>query len=449
VAAGSKPDLIDPGPVRAFVPNDEVLPGGAVSIQMSVKNAGTSSAGTFVIKYYLSEDSTFTTTDPFLCALEVGGAGMVPGETRNFTVQGQIPSNTSPGLYRVWWFIDVNNSVSELKENNNKIQAEDGVDNRLLVQGPDFTSGGVGLLTPSLGVVPGKSASVTLRVRNEGELASTAPLVNIDYYLSADTVLNVAFDQKISTKSIRSFPGSSFSFIPALTTAVQDHLVKIPSTIIPPVLGENYLLYSIDPPSSSEPRGRQNEINETNNVGAIGPFNIVSACDQIDLTTARDFFTEAVQDISANRFCHRGEFSSFDQEMRLWNPSNAFMKDYNFFYKQNQTLNGRFCSDKFAAFYTRWETEVSNLLSTLKSACTNIHQIDFQYVTLQGAARERVVSLAERFVAEFAALKTSCNSGGVLQPLSDKRVYCGCPDTNYLKDLPGIDPGTSDCLLPN
>ena len=448
VAAGNKPDLIDPGPVRAYVPNDEVFPfpEGAVSIQMSVKNNGTSDAGTFVINYYLSEDNMFTTSDPFLCALQVGGAAMIPGETRNFTVAGQVPANTPPGLYRVWWFIDADLDVSELNEDNNKIQGQDSVDNRLLVQGADFVGGAASLKNKA---VPGKRLIVELDVKNQGKRNSSAASAFIDYYLSADTVLNTSIDQNIGSHLITSSPVSFVfpSIILASETVKQRHLVKIPSTIIPPVLGENYLLYNIDPPSSSEPRGKEKEINESNNVGAIGPFNILGACALIDETTAQHFFTDAVREATIHSFCNKGPF--LDKETQLWNSKNAFAEDFRFFRKQNEDLNGKFCSDKFSVFYTRWVNEVIGLVHLLKSACTNIHQIDFQYGDLQGTTKEKVDLLAAKFMSEFAALKQSCNSGGVLQPTTDTRVYCGCPDTNYLSDLPGFDPGTNACISPN
>lgn len=440
VTAGSKPDLIDPGGVRAYVPNDEVLPGGAVSIQMSVKNNGTSDAGTFVINYYLSEDNNFSTSDPFLCALEVGGAAMIPGETRTFTVQGQVPPNTSPGLYQVWWFIDANGSVNESKEDNNKIQAEDAVDNRLLVQGPDFKGGKSSLKSHT--VIPGKSFILTLDVSNLGKVASTNFTVFIDIYLSTDTTLDISVDRKISTINLGTFG----AYIPALETVTQQKkYINIPISTIP-ILGQ-YLLYNIDPPSSSNPRGVELEINETNNSGNIGLVDIVYPCDAIDVLTATHIFTDAVLNIDdVHSFCNYYVIDSYDEWP--WSSANSFLVDAKYFKKKKETLNGKYCSDKFYEFYNRWMLEVSNLIPLLKSACGSQA---LQYANLPLSLKTQVDEMASQFVGELETLKRSCNSpsGGVLQPTTGVRVYCGCPNVNYLSDLPGFDPGTSSCLSPN
>ncbi|MEB3340838.1 CARDB domain-containing protein [Okeania sp.] len=91
--------------------------GSSISISGYVKNIGSSSAGSSYVKYYLSDDTTLSSSDTYLGSDYVTslGSGQSSYEYESLT----IPSTTSRGTKYVLLAADANNTVAESNENNN------------------------------------------------------------------------------------------------------------------------------------------------------------------------------------------------------------------------------------------------------------------------------------------------------------------------------------------
>ncbi len=93
-----------------------VAAGSTVSVTDSVKNIGSASAGASVIRFYLSANALFDSSDTFLGEQPVAaiGAGLTTGGTASVT----IPPGLS-GTYYLFAVVDAANQVEEASESNN------------------------------------------------------------------------------------------------------------------------------------------------------------------------------------------------------------------------------------------------------------------------------------------------------------------------------------------
>ena len=112
-----QPDLIVQSSSRT---PSTVAPGGSVSLTDVVKNQGTASAGSFYVTWFISTDSTVTTSDyewgyRSVSSLAVGatsnGAGSLPWPATG--------TYAAPGTYYIAVMADDTNAVSESNEGNN------------------------------------------------------------------------------------------------------------------------------------------------------------------------------------------------------------------------------------------------------------------------------------------------------------------------------------------
>jgi len=101
-----------------------VAPGGTILLSSwTVKNQGTASSGYFENGFYLSADSTITSSDTYLD----GNANTSLETGAQFTWGGPdlvIPASTSPGTYYVGILVDKNNQVTESNETNNYVSRQ-------------------------------------------------------------------------------------------------------------------------------------------------------------------------------------------------------------------------------------------------------------------------------------------------------------------------------------
>ncbi len=94
-----------------------IEPGGTTNTVCDVHNQGEGVAGSSIINYYLSANSTFEVEDLILGYNDVGS--LEPGESSNESITLEIPSTTLPGEWYILFFADAEYQVDESNENNN------------------------------------------------------------------------------------------------------------------------------------------------------------------------------------------------------------------------------------------------------------------------------------------------------------------------------------------
>jgi beta propeller repeat protein len=147
--------------------------GDKITIQNTVKNQGKISSGGFYVNFYLSNDSTITTSDTYLGQRYISGlnAGASNTEYTNFTV----PSSLS-GSYYIGAIVDSTNAVFESDESNN-IKAYSNTINVVL---PDLVASSVS--AGSTSYRRGTTMTIKNTVKNQGKISSGGFYVKIYIY---------------------------------------------------------------------------------------------------------------------------------------------------------------------------------------------------------------------------------------------------------------------------
>ena len=107
------PDLIVSS--SSFSPASGTV-GTQVTINVTVKNDGSGTAGSSRVDYYFSTNTTITTSDHKLGEDTV--SSLAPGQTSNEQLVYTIPSNVPIDTYYVGWIVDAANQVEETDETN-------------------------------------------------------------------------------------------------------------------------------------------------------------------------------------------------------------------------------------------------------------------------------------------------------------------------------------------
>jgi len=111
------PDLMDPGTYYSVSPAT-LAPGEALSIAGDVRNQGNAPSGVFMVKFYLSTDTTITTGDIYLGEREL--PSLVAGSNGIIDKSGLIvPLSINVGTYHAGWIYDPAGTVVESNEANN------------------------------------------------------------------------------------------------------------------------------------------------------------------------------------------------------------------------------------------------------------------------------------------------------------------------------------------
>jgi subtilase family serine protease len=95
-----------------------VAPGSTVPVFSNVANRGTSPSGPFSVAYYLSSDSSITTSDTLLRTVSrpsLGGGG----SSQTLTESVSLPATIRPGTYDLGLIVDPTNAIAETNEANN------------------------------------------------------------------------------------------------------------------------------------------------------------------------------------------------------------------------------------------------------------------------------------------------------------------------------------------
>ena len=115
--AAGQPDLASTGGTYTVNPTI-VAKGGSLAVSANVTNQGQAASGIFVVRFYLSANTTITTADYYLGEMTV--ASLAAGALSGLNVSGLTVSSGVPaGDYYVGWILDADSQVAESYEDNN------------------------------------------------------------------------------------------------------------------------------------------------------------------------------------------------------------------------------------------------------------------------------------------------------------------------------------------
>jgi subtilase family serine protease len=178
IGVGNKPDFV----VSSITGPASAMPGQQITASVTVCNQGTQS-GSAPLELYLSSDTTITpnsatgpSPDSFFGYAPV--PMLNPGQCQTLSVQGSAYVPTE-GAYYLGGFIDPQNNMNELIEDNNATAGSRiGVGNK-----PDFM---VSSVTGPNSALSGQSFTTSVTVCNQGTQAAST---QVELYLSADTTI--------------------------------------------------------------------------------------------------------------------------------------------------------------------------------------------------------------------------------------------------------------------
>ena len=183
------PDLM---PVDVVADRQAVKPGGVVSITCNVKNLGNQTAAASRLKYFISPNQDYESSDQYINYDNVGE--LAPGASSPEGANLRIPLKTTYGTWYILLVADHTKEVAENIESNNTVAVKITVTDKLPDQGDD-TGGGdkpdlivTDVVLSTNSVRAGEKFDVTLAVKNTG--VSAAPGSRVKYYLSRDKVYN-------------------------------------------------------------------------------------------------------------------------------------------------------------------------------------------------------------------------------------------------------------------
>ncbi|MDO8413733.1 MAG: S8 family serine peptidase, partial [Gallionellaceae bacterium] len=183
--------------------------GSNLSVTSTITNQGTEAAGGFVTQFYLSTDSTISTTDiPLTGSRNL--SGLVAGESSEATTTVTVPDTVASATYYFGSCTDTASAVTESDETNNCRLALTTIQ----VTRPDLVETSVGNPPASAGI--GTSFSVTDTVANQGD--GPASNFAIQFYLSTDSTITTSDILLTGSRSVASLlPGQSSSGTTSIT----------------------------------------------------------------------------------------------------------------------------------------------------------------------------------------------------------------------------------------
>jgi beta propeller repeat protein len=216
-----------------YKPSSAVI-GEYVLVPNTIWNNGPEKAGQFTVKYYLSTDSTITSSDVYLGSKTI--SGLAGKKSSLIYMRLKIPLNVS-GNYYLGAVVDSSNAVVETNEFNNT----KATSNQINIKTRDIA---ITSLTAPTTATRGKKVNVNYTIKNSGtESVSNA---SVNYYLSKDT--------KFSSSD--TFLGSLSISMSAGASSASNISLNIPSTV---AKGTYYIIAVADEYNTIV------ESNETNN----------------------------------------------------------------------------------------------------------------------------------------------------------------------------------------
>ncbi|HLX63964.1 MAG TPA: CARDB domain-containing protein [Planctomycetota bacterium] len=259
---GGTPNLTNNSDVANTAPTT-VAVGQTMTVTSSVINNGTGAAGPFTVRYRLSTDTTFDTTDPLLGDAQITGLAANGTATASFT--GPCP-NVTPGNYNLIWFIDALGEVAESNENDNTFFRTTQITVTAASSSlPNLTLDQTTTITAPATIAVGSSMTVSCKVINNGTVSAGA--FSVRYRLSTDTTYSPTDDALIGDAAISSLGANAKA-----TATVTANCPNVPP-------GQYYVIFSIDP------FGEVAESNETDNIWyRTGQITVTAGAGQPNLT---------------------------------------------------------------------------------------------------------------------------------------------------------------------
>lgn len=241
------PDLVA---VSVSTPDPIAIAGAPLRFDAEIENRGDGAALDFAYSLRLSPDPNCTVTDTEL--LRVDGNDLAVGERLPIVASPVVPTTIAPGPGYSLCLL-VNTAVRPPEDNlaNNRARSQTPID--VTAPRPDFTFFGV--RTPGT-IASGELVSVERVALNQGLVAET---LTYQVWLSEDDAFDPAQDDLLLTQSVRLDPGRQDARL---------EQVALPGRRPP---GAYRLLYVADPLDDVP------ELDETNNVTASEPFDLVAA----------------------------------------------------------------------------------------------------------------------------------------------------------------------------
>jgi subtilase family serine protease len=159
--AAAQPDLVL---TAVSTKTTAITPGKTLSLSNAVQNQGDMPAGSFLIVFHLSTNTTYGDGDDVIIADMRNVKSLKAGAAGKATTKATIPLNTPVGTYHLCVIADEANAVAESNESNNTLCTA----GQVLVSQPDLV---LTALAPTTAVVSSKAAlSIAATVKNQGPL---------------------------------------------------------------------------------------------------------------------------------------------------------------------------------------------------------------------------------------------------------------------------------------
>ena len=182
-------------------------PGKSITIVNTVQNTGSQNSKPFRIKFYLSKDSTITTSDEYLGYRDISGLNSNSISIPYYTPV-IIPSNLI-GSYYIGAIVDSSNYQCETNELNNIVVSS----NTINIGAPDLVI--TAITTGSTSYKKGSTITIPNTVKNQGNVGANG--FNVYFYLSKDssiTTSDILIGQRyISSLSAGATDSTTNSFI--------------------------------------------------------------------------------------------------------------------------------------------------------------------------------------------------------------------------------------------
>ncbi len=225
-------ELVTPGPNLTYDPAENNLSVNGTNLQVDLKlmNDGDQNAGAFSIGYYMSENTSVTTSDILMGTDSYSSLAASASVSESFSVDISTIPSLELGDYYVGYIIDYLNQEND--------ETDEG-DNSFLFTNKQVSQTQLPNLTFDVNennlIVDGTNVTVSLQVENQG--GSTADVSIVGYYLSDDANI---------TSSDRRFGTDNVSILNAGGSSNENITVDILSAFpsLPP--GQYYIGYMID-----------------------------------------------------------------------------------------------------------------------------------------------------------------------------------------------------------
>ncbi|HAN30102.1 MAG TPA: hypothetical protein DCQ06_00760 [Myxococcales bacterium] len=237
MVGGDASKLPDLKPLNVQTNSKSVAPGSTVFVTGTAQNAGSQSAGAFIVRWVLSKNASVDAGDTPLKT--ISKSSLAAGAQTTLNTSLVIPKTTAPGTYYLGVWVDASNSVVESNEANNTSSFLLSISSSTALA--DLTNQS-GKLSPTT-VKAGSSVIYIGAIKNSG--TQNAGPFKVEWWLSTNSVIST------SDKNLKSLSKSSLGA--GQSTSASSSIV-IPATTKP---GTYYLAAWID---------RANAVSESNTV---------------------------------------------------------------------------------------------------------------------------------------------------------------------------------------